>query len=184
MNSFAVPQSKAQTAVPQDQQSTTNPILSQTEPLSLAHFDIGRPLGAGKFGRVYLVRHKASGFICALKMLKKAQLSKGGVEHQLRREIEIQTSLRHPNVLRLYAHFHDDERVYLLLEYCAKGELYKHLQKSERFSEQRTAHYIAALADALRYCHNKHVIHRDIKPENLLLGLNNEVKVCVFENHR
>lgn len=36
--------------------------------------------------------------------------------------------------------------------------------------------YIASLARALIYCHEKHVIHRDIKPENLLVGL----KVSIF----
>lgn len=62
-------------------------------------FDIGRPLGKGKFGNVYLVREKQSKFILALKALFKVQLEKAGVEHQLRREVEIQSHLRHPNIL-------------------------------------------------------------------------------------
>lgn len=62
-------------------------------------------------------------------------------------------------------------RVYLILEYAARGELYKELQKVHTFSEHRAATYVASLARALMYCHQKHVIHRDIKPENLLLGL-------------
>jgi hypothetical protein len=62
-------------------------------------------------------------------------------------------------------------RVYLILEYAARGELYKELQKVRTFSEHRAATYVASLARALMYCHQKHVIHRDIKPENLLLGL-------------
>ena len=61
---------------------------------SLSDFDIGKPLGNGKFGKVYLAREKKSHFIVALKVLYKSQLSKAGVEHQLRREIEIQAHLR------------------------------------------------------------------------------------------
>ena len=61
---------------------------------SLADFDIGKPLGNGKFGKVYLAREKKTHFIVALKVLFKNQLSKAGVEHQLRREIEIQAHLR------------------------------------------------------------------------------------------
>ncbi len=61
---------------------------------SLSDFDIGKPLGNGKFGKVYLAREKKSHFIVALKVLFKSQLSKAGVEHQLRREIEIQAHLR------------------------------------------------------------------------------------------
>lgn len=61
---------------------------------TLEDFDIGRPLGKGKFGNVYLAREKQSKFILALKVLFKIQLEKAGVEHQLRREVEIQSHLR------------------------------------------------------------------------------------------
>ncbi|XP_072014211.1 aurora kinase-like [Amphiura filiformis] len=148
---------------------------------TLADFDIGRPLGKGKFGNVYLAREKSTKFIVALKVLFKSQLQKAQVEHQLRREIEIQSHLRHPNVLRLYGYFYDDTRVYLILEYAPRGELYKELQKPPgRFDDQRTAMYIGQLADALHYCHSKKVIHRDIKPENLLLGIKGDLKIADF----
>lgn len=61
---------------------------------TIDNFDIGKPLGSGKFGSVYLAREKSSKFIVAIKVLLKAQLQKAGVEHQLRREIEIQSNLR------------------------------------------------------------------------------------------
>ncbi|PNJ12767.1 AURKB isoform 13, partial [Pongo abelii] len=143
-------------------------------------FEIGRPLGKGKFGNVYLAREKKSHFIVALKVLFKSQIEKEGVEHQLRREIEIQAHLHHPNILRLYNYFYDRRRIYLILEYAPRGELYKELQKSRTFDEQRTATIMEELADALMYCHGKKVIHRDIKPENLLLGLKGELKIADF----
>ncbi|XP_060635923.2 aurora kinase B [Anolis sagrei] len=143
-------------------------------------FEIGRPLGKGKFGNVYLARLKETKFIVALKVLFKSHIEKDGVEHQLRREIEIQCHLSHPNILRLYNYFHDRKRVYLILEYAPRGELYKELQKHQRFDEQRTATYMEELADALQYCHSKKVIHRDIKPENLLMGLKGELKIADF----
>eukprot|EP00850_Spirogloea_muscicola_P009697 SM000055S18231 [mRNA] locus=s55:164398:165828:- [translate_table: standard] len=71
-------------------------------------------------------------------------------------------------------------RIYLILEYAARGELYKELQKSHFFSERRSATYVASLARALMYCHSKHVIHRDIKPENLLLGARGDLKIADF----
>jgi aurora kinase len=152
----------------------------KTRRWQLDDFDIGKPLGRGKFGNVYLAREKQSGYIVALKVLFKNQLQESNVEHQLRREIEIQSHLRHPNILRLYGYFYDESRVYLILEFAAKGELYKELQKCKYFNEQRTATYIKALTKALTYCHAKHVIHRDIKPENLLLGLHGELKIADF----
>lgn len=146
----------------------------------LGMFEIGRPLGKGKFGRVYLARERNSGFVCALKVLHKNELQHGGVERQVRREIEIQSNLRHPNILQLYGHFHDSKRVFLILEIAGKGELYKHLRKETKFPEWKAAQYIAQMAAALKYMHKKHVMHRDIKPENILMGIHGEIKLSDF----
>lgn len=146
----------------------------------LGMFEIGRPLGKGKFGRVYLAKERTSGFICALKVLHKSELQQGRVEKQVRREIEIQSNLRHPNILQLYGHFHDSKRVFLILEFAGRGELYKHLRKESRFPEWKAAQYVAQMASALRYLHRKHVIHRDIKPENILVGIHGEIKISDF----
>ncbi|KAF2149994.1 serine/threonine-protein kinase Eg2 [Myriangium duriaei CBS 260.36] len=146
----------------------------------LGMFEIGKPLGKGKFGRVYLAREKSSGFVCALKVLHKSELQHGKVEKQVRREIEIQSNLAHPNILRLYGHFHDSKRIFLILEFAGRGELYKHLRKEQRFPEWKAAQYIAQMAAALKYLHKKHVIHRDIKPENILVGIHGEIKISDF----
>ena len=147
----------------------------------LYDFDIGRPLGKGKFGRVYMIRTKCEPrYILALKCLYKSEIIQSKVEKQIRREIEIQQNLRHPHVLRLYGYFHDEKRIFLMLEFAGKGELYKQLTKYGSFSERRSAVYIDQMADALSYVHSKHVIHRDIKPENLLLGINGELKIGDF----
>lgn len=153
---------------------------SRMKKWSLDDFDIGKPLGKGKFGNVYLAREKQSKYIVALKLMFKSQLQKAGVEHQLRREIEIQSHLRHENILRMFGYFHDRTRVYLILEFAPRGELYKELQRCGRFDENRTACYIYQLSSALTYCHSKKVIHRDIKPENLLLGLRGDLKIADF----
>ena len=78
-------------------------------------------------------------FILALKCLYKSELVEGRVEKQTRREIEIQKNLRHPNVLRLYGFFHDEKRIFLMLEFAANGELYKQLAKHGCFSEKRSS---------------------------------------------
>ncbi|XP_044730330.1 aurora kinase C-like [Chrysoperla carnea] len=149
---------------------------------TLNDFDIGSALGKGKFGRVYLAREKNTKYIVALKTLFKSELSKNNVEKQVLREIEIQSYLKHPNILRFHTWFHDDRRIYLVLEFAAKGELYGHLKKAPdgHFDEHLSAKYTYQVADALNYCHINKVIHRDIKPENLLLSGDGNVKLADF----
>lgn len=123
---------------------------------SLQDFEIGRELGQGKFGQVYLAREKNSKMVVALKVLVKEQLKAAGVAHQLKKEVEIHSRIRHNNILPLYATFQDDTRgknsasvlpkvvargadqlqcafvscivVYLVLKYAGGGDLYKKLR--------------------------------------------------------
>ncbi|XP_011256640.1 aurora kinase B isoform X2 [Camponotus floridanus] len=149
---------------------------------SLGDFEIGAPLGRGKFGRVYLAREKTMHYMVALKTLYKVELVKGRVEKQVMREIEIQTHLKHPHILQLLTYFHDTKRIYLVLEFAARGELYKELKRQPdgRFNEHLSAKYTYQVADALEYCHKNDVIHRDIKPENLLLTYDGDIKLADF----
>ena len=99
-------------------------------------------MGKGKFGRVYMVRTKNEPhYILALKCLYKSEIVESRVEKQIRREIEIQQNLRHPNVLRLYGYFHDEKRIFLMLEFAGRGELYKLMNKlpDRRFEEKVAA---------------------------------------------
>lgn len=152
------------------------------KPWSLNDFEIGSPLGRGRFGRVYLARDKYAHSYVALKAIFKSEILKSGMEHQIIREIEIQSRLKHPNIINLYTYFSTENRIFLVLEYAAGGELYNVLKNQPlgRFSETTAAKYIYQVTDALHYCHLNKVIHRDIKPENLLLGLDGSIKVSDF----
>lgn len=96
----------------------------------------------------------------SVQVLYKTQIKKSRMEYQLRREIEIQSHLRHRNILRLFGYFYDDERIYLILEFAPGGEVFKKMKKEGRFSEETAARYIAQMTRALIHCHKKHVIHR------------------------
>lgn len=154
--------------------------IRKIESLTISDFQVGRPLGKGKFGNVYLARERQTKYIVALKVLSKAQLVRHNVQHQLRREIEIQANLQHPNILQLFGYFWDDSRVFLVLEYAPRGELYKRLRDNQKFDEKTSATYISQIIDALQACHTRNVIHRDIKPENILIGFEGEMKIADF----
>lgn len=83
----------------------------------------------------------------------------------LKREVEIQCRLQHPNIVHLYGYFHDTKHVYLILEYLPNGELFKSLSKlaGRRVSEDVCWMYMRDVAAAVDYMHQRHVIHRDLK---------------------
>ncbi|XP_022118207.1 aurora kinase B [Pieris rapae] len=145
-------------------------------------FELGSALGQGKFGHVHAAREKKTGLIVAIKTLFKSQIIHSRCEQQVLREIEIQSHLKHPNILRLLTWFHDERRIYLVVEYASGGELYRHLTNAPngRFPQHKAARYIYQVADAVDYCHRHHVIHRDIKPENILVSYRGDLKLADF----
>ncbi|XP_017772283.1 PREDICTED: aurora kinase B-like [Nicrophorus vespilloides] len=149
---------------------------------SLDDFELGLKLGQGKFGRVFSGREKRTGYVVAIKTLMKVELVREGAEALVIREVEIQSHLKHPNILQLLTWFHDDFRVYLVLEYAGQGELYKSLKESPGgyFSDHLAAKYMYQVTDALNYCHTNHVLHRDIKPENIMLTTDGNIKLADF----
>ncbi|ORY08915.1 kinase-like domain-containing protein [Clohesyomyces aquaticus] len=156
--------------------------LGASSELRIDHFEIGGPLGRGKFGQVFLARHRPTNYICALKYLSKVHVSGEKEERLVRRELEIHQNVTHPNILHFLSWFHDEKNVYLVLEYACGGNLFHHLRKQPnfRFTENVAAEYVAQMAEALLYLHTKNIMHRDIKPENILLGLHGEIKLADF----
>ena len=153
------------------------------KPLELSDFLIGKKLGSGQFGHVYLAKLKSTQFICAIKVINKKRLLKESLRciNQVRREIEIQSHLHHPNILSIYNFFWDKKNIYLVIEYACGGELFQilHNEENGRFSEPKAAFYIEQVCNAIEYIHKLHVIHRDIKPENILLS-NEVIKLADF----
>ena len=118
----------------------------------------------------------------ALKVCYKKILEQEQVTQQLRREVEIHSRLRHPNIIRLYSYFHDETRVYLVLEYAPGGTLFAALEAApnKRFDEPKAASIMKQLCSALAHCHKFQVVHRDIKPENILIGKKGQIKLADF----
>ena len=78
------------------------------------------------------------------------------------------SQLDHPNVVKIYEIFDEDDCIYLVLELLAGGELFDRIVEKDHYSEKEAADTIRPVVDAIRYCHSLGIIHRDLKPENLL----------------
>ena len=92
-------QAQSQKPPPTQTDSSSIPTKTKTKKSSkmwrLEDFEVGKELGRGKFGHVYLCKERQCGFLCALKVLYKRQLSRYALEYTLRREIEIQSHTRY-----------------------------------------------------------------------------------------
>lgn len=161
-------------SIPDDYKSAV-----QGQDWCLTDFEIGKPLNRGKFGNVYMARTKKEEMIVALKIMLKSDMRRYNQETQVKREIEIQTRLEHPNCLKMVAWFHDEVRVYLVLEYAVKGDLWGLMTKNE-LTERDAARYVLQVVEGMMYLHRNNIIHRDIKPENLLIGHDDVIKISDF----
>ena len=133
---------------------------------NLDDFEMGKPLGRGKFGNCYVAREKMSGVVVALKVQSKAPMLLDGAEHNLRREVEIQSRLNHKSILRLFGYFHNSKSAFIVLELASNGESFQHLKRNGGSVDEATAaRWMLGLIDAVRYLQDCFVIHRDIKPE-------------------
>lgn len=59
----------------------------------------------------------------------------------------------HPNIVKLYEFFDDDENFYIVTEYCSGGQLFEALMKRKTFSENETANIMRQLLSAIAHCH-------------------------------
>ncbi|KAI5173167.1 hypothetical protein PAEPH01_1861 [Pancytospora epiphaga] len=143
-------------------------------------FELGKPLGIGRFGQVWLARHKESGHIVSLKMIAMCSIDTVANVKNLRREVEVHLALDHPNILKMYGYFYDSQRLYLILEYAGQGDIWRILHDSGHFDESRSSCYILQILSALEHMHSQNIIHRDIKPENILIGCDDLLKLGDF----
>ncbi|KJE92758.1 CBL-interacting protein kinase 31 [Capsaspora owczarzaki ATCC 30864] len=127
-------------------------------------------LGGGSFARVYRATHKfIHGHYAALKQVKRNALDTRRAAVTLRLELTTMRRLNHPNVVRLYGSKETRENIYLLMEYCAAGDLGHFIDERGRLSEAVTRSIMTQLIAALLHMRSANVTHRDIKPRNLLL---------------
>jgi serine/threonine protein kinase len=148
--------------------------------ICIQDFELLKVLGRGAFGKVMQVKKKDDGKIYAMKILKKqAIIARNQVIHT-KAERKILQAMQHPFLMTLRYAFQSKEKLYLVLDYYQGGELFFHLQKHRRFSEEVARLYVAEIAMAFGHLHANGVIYRDLKPENILLDDNGHVCLTDF----
>jgi len=147
----------------------------------LEDFKLLKVLGKGSYGKVMLVQHKdRPDEVFAMKALQKEYLAKRNQVEHTKTERSVLESVSHPFIVNLHFAFQTPKKLYMVLEYCAGGELFYHLSRASRFSEGRCRFYATEILLPIEYLHSLSIIYRDLKPENLLLDVEGHVKVTDF----
>ncbi|GJN90776.1 hypothetical protein Rhopal_003790-T1 [Rhodotorula paludigena] len=144
-------------------------------------FDFLRMIGKGTFGRVFQVRKKDTRRIYAMKVLSKREIvAKKEVAHTIGERKILQRSSDSPFLLGLKFSFQTETDLYLVMDYKSGGELFHHLQKEGRFTEDRARFYTAEIVLAFEHLHKFDIVYRDLKPENILLDATGHIVLCDF----
>ncbi|KCV68476.1 AGC/PKA protein kinase [Fonticula alba] len=146
----------------------------------LSDFILHQTLGTGTFGRVHLSRHRTQPGYYAMKVLRKEDVVRLKQVEHINSEKDILAQISCPFIVTLYCTFQDVHSIYMLEEYIIGGEVFSHLRRAGRFSNDTTRFYAAEIILAIEYLHRLDIIYRDLKPENLLLDSEGHIKITDF----
>lgn len=132
-------------------------------------YELGEEIGQGAFSTVRLGINRQTKEKCAIKCISKQRIPPED-EAALKQEVIILRALNHPNILKCYGFFDENEFYYLVMEYMAGGELFDRIVQKTFYSEKEARDVVYILLSTIHYCHTRNIVHRDLKPENLLLS--------------
>ena len=134
-------------------------------------------IGKGAFGIVragYRIKEISPHKIYAIKSIDKTKISQNDINN-LEKEIDIISSLDHPNIARFYETFHDERYFHIVTELCRGKELTKLLkQNGGTIKEKNCRIIIMKILHAINYCHSRGIVHCDLKPDNIIFEAPNE----------
>ena len=126
-----------------------------------------RAIGKGTLSQVYKGFDTTTDIIVAIKIIDKLSLTKDSVS-RIVGESKMMRQLVHPNIAVILDFIQDENYFYMILEYCAGGDLYQFIRKG-KLPEETARKFMFQISKALGYLKSKNILHRDLKPQNILL---------------
>jgi len=137
-------------------------------------YDFEKEIGSGGYSVVYQGKNKSSGESVAIKCIDLCMIESeatAGVDPllPLKREIKIMKKIDHPNIIKLFEVFADDEKFYMVMELIPGKELFQMVESQGAFSEKHASKIFRQVVCSVAYLHGQGIAHRDLKPENILI---------------
>ncbi|KAK8811323.1 hypothetical protein WA158_003058 [Blastocystis sp. Blastoise] len=145
--------------------------------MSLEDFKSLCVVGRGAFGEVRLVRYIKTGEIFAMKLMLKDQIGDKEQIDRLKNERDVMTLTDARYVVTLYYSFQDADYLYMIMEFCAGGDLMGLLIRENIFTEEATKFFICEMILGISSIHKQGYIHRDLKPDNFLITYDGHIKL-------
>ena len=108
-----------------------------------------------------LVKKNDDDKVYAMKVLKKQAMKKRNQVNHIKAERKIMELIDFPFIVKLKYAFQNEEKLYMVMDYCPGGELFFHIQRVERFNEEAVKFYGAQLVLALHHPHQNNIIYRE-----------------------
>ncbi|MBV8545580.1 MAG: protein kinase [Acidobacteria bacterium] len=149
------------------------------QPRTISRYRVGRLIGAGGMGEVYLAEDETLNRKVALKLLPVRFTRDEERVRRFQREARAASALNHPNIITIYEIGHADSVHYIATEYI-EGETLREVMAKRRLTAGEVLDVAIGVSSALAAAHDAGIIHRDIKPENIMLRPDGYVKVLDF----
>ncbi len=144
----------------------------------LGNYRLLRLLGHGGFADIYLGEHIYLKSRAALKILRMSLTDEERAAFL--QEAQTLMQMAHPHIVRVLDFAMENDQPFLVMDYAPNGSLRERYPAGSRVPLDSIVAYVAQVASALQYAHDKRFIHRDVKPENMLLGTHSEILLSDF----
>jgi serine/threonine protein kinase len=149
-------------------------------PIHFSHYTYVKTLGEGCSSAVILVRDRYSSNLYACKVVSRRYLVEQDMFGPFEQEVRLLPTLQQSNIIRFVDIVFETEVIFVIMEYCSQGDLFRHIVARGVLQEGRACEIFRGIADAVRFIHERGIVHRDLKPENILLDHNFTPKIADF----
>ena len=142
--------------------------LEVVEARQFGQYRLGRLIGSGGMGDVYLAEHQLLKRSCAVKLIRPGVILNAGTVERFEREVRINATLSHPNTVEIFDYGRtEDGTYYYVMEYLPGMSLTELVERHGPLPPERAVYLLRQVALALQEAHEAGLIHRDIKPSNI-----------------